>query len=114
MKYKGYIAIDFDGTITSRNNFPEISPIRPYAKEVIAALRADGWYCYLWTCRTDKTLVKAINFLNENGIELDSYNKGPSTGSPKLIATTYIDDAAYPNHGYIDWEQVAKYFGVSY
>ena len=104
------IAIDFDGTITTKNEYPKIGEIRPYCKETINALRKVGHFCYLWTCRQGKDLEAAKKFLNENGIELDAYNEGPSTGSPKLVADVYIDDAAYPNNGKIDWLEVAKYF----
>ena len=107
------IAIDFDGTITQASTYPMISPIRPYAAEVINALQENGYYCYLWTCRHGTSLTNAIQWLKSNGIELDGYNSGPCTGSPKLVADVYIDDAAYPNNGTIDWLEIAKYFGIS-
>jgi hypothetical protein len=107
------IAIDFDGTITQRNEYPNIGEIRPYAAEVIKVFQKRGYFCYLWTCRHGKDLYAAEDFLKENGIQMDAYNKGPSTGSPKLIANVYIDDAAYPNNGNIDWLDIAKYFGIT-
>ena len=107
------IAIDFDGTITKENIYPNIGEIRPYAAKVIKALRRRGYFCYLWTCRTGESLYQAEQWLDAHGIELDAYNNGPSTGSPKLIASVYIDDAAFPNNGDIDWREVAGYFGIS-
>lgn len=106
------IAIDFDGTITKENKYPNIGEIRPYAAKVIHALQDRGYFCYLWTCRTGASLDAAKKWLEEQDIHLDAYNKGPSTGSPKLIATVYIDDAAYPNNGQIDWLQVADFFDI--
>ena len=106
------IAIDFDGTITESNSYPRIGKLRPYAKQVINKLRDLGNYIYLWTCRTGATLEDAKAFLAVNGIELDGYNEGPSTGSPKLIADVYIDDMAYPNNGEIDWVAIAKSFDI--
>ena len=106
------IAIDFDGTITKTNDFPNIGEIRPYAAKVIHALQDRGYFCYLWTCRAGETLEAAVNWLNANGIKMDAYNAGPSTGSPKLIAAVYIDDSAYPNNGEIDWLKVAKFFDI--
>lgn len=107
-----HVAVDFDGTIVEGNNYPRIGKLRPYAKQVLNKMSKHGYYLYLWTCRTGEVLQDAIEFLHQNGIYLDSYNKGPSTGSPKLIADVYIDDAAYPNAGTIDWLEVAKYFGI--
>ncbi len=105
------VAIDFDGTITTKNEFPKINEIRPHAKEVIDFLQNElGCFCYLWTCRTGKSLDEAKEFLKKNGIELNAYNEGPSTGSPKLIADVYIDDAAYPNNGEIDWLKIKEFF----
>lgn len=106
------IAIDFDGTITTKNSYPVLSEIRPYCKEVIAELQKQGYFCYLWTCRIGKELDEAIEFLKENGIELDAYNDGPSTGSRKLVASYYIDDRAWPNNGDIDWLKIAESFGI--
>ena len=108
------IAIDFDGTITTKNEYPKIGELRPFVREAILFLRKNlGCYCYLWTCRTGASLEAAKKFLNENGIELDNYNDGPSTGSRKLVADIYIDDAAYPNNGEIDWFQILKFYGLS-
>ena len=45
------IAIDFDGTITDKNIFPEISELRPHVVEAIKNLQAHGHKCILWTCR---------------------------------------------------------------
>lgn len=106
------IAIDFDGTITIKNEYPHIGEIRPYAASVIKALQDRGYYCYLWTCRNGKELFEAAQWLKSKNIVMDAYNKGPSTGSPKLIASVYIDDSAYPNNGNIDWLSVADYFDI--
>lgn len=101
-----YIAVDFDGTITKENKYPEIGELRPYAKEIINALRNKGHKLYLWTCRNNKELKDAINFLSDNGIELDGYNNCDyEFGNRKMIAQLYIDDRAYPCKE-IDWIEI--------
>ena len=61
------IAIDFDGTLTTENCFPNIAPLRPYAAEAIHNLQAAGHRCVLWTCREGIYLDEAREFLNQNG-----------------------------------------------
>lgn len=105
----GLIAIDFDGTITKENLYPTIGEARPFVFEAIKALQAAGHKCFLWTCRTGETLVAAKQFLESNGVCMDGYNTGYSTGSPKIIADVYIDDSAYPfTNKDLDWHQVLE------
>lgn len=107
------IAIDFDGTITEKNIFPFIGKARPYAFEVIKALQKEGHKCFLWTCRNGKELAAAKNLIEKNGVIMDGYNDGHSTGSPKIIANVYIDDSAYPfSNKNINWLEIAINFNV--
>ena len=69
------IAIDFDGTITESNIFPEIGKAREHAFEAIRNLQAVGHKCILWTCRYGSSLIKAINWLAKNNIKMDAYNE---------------------------------------
>ena len=104
------IAIDFDGCITTKNCFPDISELRPYAKEVIHNLQAMGHKCILWTCREGIYLDKARKFLNANGIEMDGYNFSPyQLQSRKIVADVYIDDKNVFMVDDVDWYRIEEY-----
>jgi hypothetical protein len=90
------IAIDFDGTIVE-HEYPEIGPLKPYAKEVINRICDLGHYVIIWTCRGwDGTLQQAIEFLNRNGIKFHKANQNADNidfnAFPKIYADIYIDD----------------------
>lgn len=110
------VMIDFDGTITQENLFPEIGKVRNHAFEAIKTLQKRGWTCCLWTCRTGEQLEKAKRFLETNGVFMDYYNASPydekSYAGRKPIADIYIDDAAYPTimipHVILDWEKIVN------
>lgn len=92
------IAIDFDGTIC-RGTYPAIAGEQPYAKEVINRLKGDGHYIIIWTCRTGKPLLDAVNWLLQQGIAFDRVNDhNPDNvaqygdGGNKVYAHCYIDD----------------------
>ncbi len=92
------IAIDFDGTIC-RGAYPNIEGQQPYAKEAINKLYEDGHYVIIWTCRTGEPLLKAVNWMLEQGIKFHRINDhNPENkakygdGGPKIYAHTYIDD----------------------
>lgn len=104
------IAIDFDGTITDKNIFPEIGMIREHALETIKNLQAMGHKCILWTCREGKYLDEARKFLNENGIEMDGYNFSPyQLQSRKIVADVYIDDKNVFMVDDVDWYKIEDY-----
>jgi len=104
------IAIDFDGTICS-GTYPNIDSVKPYAKEVINKLYDDGHYIIIWTCRENEMLLKAINWLLDNGIKFHRVNDhnpenlakyGGSTR--KVYAHLYVDDKQV---GLLpDWNQI--------
>jgi hypothetical protein len=98
-----YICVDFDGTIVD-HRFPDIGPPVPNALEWLKKWQQAGARLILFTMRSDgerggESLSKAVNYLNENGIELYGINKNPSqvhwTSSPKAYGKIYIDDAAF-------------------
>ena len=87
------IAVDFDGTITEKNCFPEIGKIREHVEDAIRNLQNAGHKVVLWTCREGKHLDEARVFLRLNGIELDGFNYSPyQLQSRKIVADVYIDD----------------------
>lgn len=93
------IAVDFDGTIVE-DRFPSIGKLRPGAKDVLKTLKTEGYYLILWTCRTEKRLAEAAQFLAENGIHFDAYNNSSPANveqysgldTRKVYADLYIDD----------------------
>jgi len=93
------LAIDFDGTIV-KDKFPEIGEPLPGAKEAINRLRHDGYTIIIWTCRKDKKLLEAIEWLVKNEIRYDYINEGcrhniskhGGTDTRKVYADLYIDD----------------------
>lgn len=104
------IAIDFDGTITTKNCFPEISELRPHVVETIKNLQAHGHKCILWTCREGPSLDRARQFLNENGIKMDGYNYSPyMLQSRKIVADVYIDDKNVFMVDDVDWYKIEEY-----
>lgn len=104
------IAIDFDGTIVS-NNYPKIGDLKENVKETIDKFKRDGYYIIIWTCRANKKLEEAINFLLENNIYFDRINDDApfiinefGNSNRKVFADLYIDDRFIynlPNWNYI-------------
>ena len=104
------IAIDFDGTITTKNCFPEISELRPHVVEAIKNLQAHGHKCILWTCREGIYLERAVSFLHDNDINLAGYNFSPyQLQSRKIVADIYIDDKNVFMVDDVDWYKIEKY-----
>ena len=92
------IAIDFDGTI-ARSDYPHITGEMPLAGETLRKLKSDGHYLILWTCRTGKELLDAINWMLAKGIPFDRVNDHEpgnveryGAGGPKVYAHCYVDD----------------------
>lgn len=97
---KKIFAIDFDGTITKSNSYPEIGePNWPVIEKVRKLLEA-GHEVNLWTCRQGWTLEQAKLFCeNELDLHFSHYNTSDFAISRvyqpiKLLADYYIDDCA--------------------
>ena len=95
-----WIALDFDGTLTTKDAWPDIAPENPYAIEVVKRFRREGHKIILNTCRRGKYLSEAVEWMKNKGIEPDSVNDNPwaraiyndpDPGS-KVFAHVYIDD----------------------
>jgi hypothetical protein len=119
------IAIDFDGTCV-KHEYPEIGQdigAIPVLKDLIE----EGHQLVLFTMRGGMCLVKAVQWFNDNGIDLYGVNTNPTqaewTDSPKVYAHIYIDDAALgvpllnvrdfigdtaESRPYVDWSEVRK------
>ena len=111
------IAIDFDGTITVNNAYPNIGELRPHVIEAIKNIQSHGHKCFLWTCRGGKELEEAKQCLEKHGLIMDGYNESPldyiNPSCRKPIADLYIDDRAFPvpfsprnpeNNFFMDWK----------
>lgn len=102
------IAIDFDGTISIGNGYPDPhnGDIRPYAKEVINFLYDVGVKIVIWTNRKniphtevkDKLLMK--QWLDDMGIKYHTVNDSTHFApfkyyGRKLYATMFVDDRGF-------------------
>lgn len=99
MKVKTILAIDFDQTLVHCNNFPHIEGLRRGAKKYINKLYDKGHYIIIWTCRTDESKIKAIEYLNKEGIKFHQINENHSqlteffkNDCRKISADFYVDD----------------------
>ena len=113
------IGIDFDGTCVT-HDYPRIGKDIG-AVTVLKRLVEAGHKLILNTMRSGKELQDAVNWFNENGIELYGANENPTqkrwTQSPKVYAHLYIDDAALgcplrmnsdlSERPFVDWEVVS-------
>ena len=116
-----YIAVDFDGTCVT-HDYPKVGKDIG-AVPVLKALVDNGHLLILNTMRDNKELQDAIDWFENNGIELFGANENPIqsqwTTSPKVYGHLYIDDAAlgcplkydpnFHNRAYVDWNKTAGY-----
>jgi len=93
------IAVDFDGTITRSDTFPNIGEPRWEVINFIKNRKALGDIIILYTCREGPELVEAVRTAQSWGIEFDYVNescperaKQFGYSSRKIGADLYIDD----------------------
>lgn len=105
------IAVDFDGTLV-RGSYPSVDGLMPYALETMRALKKQGHYLIINTCRTGEELLIAINLMLEKGIPFDRVNDNHpdntrkyNSNSRKIYAHVYIDDKNLG--GFPGWLNVA-------
>lgn len=110
MRRPPVLAIDFDGTITDRNEFPEANKIKKDCKDVLTRLHDRGCTHILWTCRTKSTLDNAVKYCKDNNIPIDYVNENipdiQDFAYPKIFANEYIDDANIG--GFLGWLEIEK------
>lgn len=104
------IAIDFDGTITQKDIYPAIAPIRKYAKEAINFLVDIGVKVIIYTSRDTAVdqdtyevhddITPAIKFLQAEDVKFSGVNKSIQFcpfkyNARKVYAHMYVDDKAW-------------------
>lgn len=91
------IAVDFDGTIVE-HMYPRIGKEMLFAFDTLKALQRKGHKLILWTFREGDTLIEAVEYCKQNGIEFYAVNKSfPEENfdlsiSRKINADLFIDD----------------------
>ena len=115
-----WIAVDFDGTITSSDAWPNIASENPDAIHVIKRLRKDGHKVILHTCRRGIYLEQALEWLKNHNVTLDAINDNPwarefygdNVPGPKMFADYYIDDKSLgikkTSTGAVDWKYIKR------
>jgi len=107
------IAVDFDGTIIKRGDFPKAEHPIPGAVETLKKLMSVGankFRFILWSSRDEKDTKTdcykpMIEFIEKYGLKFDAINdnipeyKNDGIVSRKVIADCYIDDHAFPAGG---------------
>jgi len=90
-----FIGVDFDGTMV-HHKYPEIGEEIDGALETVHELQEAGHKIILITMRSGERLVQAVEYLEENGVELYAVNENATqhhwTMSPEIFAHHYIDD----------------------
>lgn len=104
------IAVDFDGTITDKNVFPDIGPMKEHSIAALKNLQCHGHKIILWTCREGKYLEDAVNALQQEDLFVDGVNFSPyQLQSRKIVADVYIDDKNVFMVDDVDWYKIEKY-----
>lgn len=96
------IAVDFDGTLVEEADWPAFGPPKLDIVEKVKQLKAQGHTLILWTCRTDKPLINALEYCSQVlGIDFDYVNQSTpeeiekyKNNPRKISADYYIDDRA--------------------
>lgn len=103
------LAIDFDGTLIREDEDGNLMPVEG-AAEAMQALRNEGHYLIIHTCRTTEAaeggylreeLELIVEVLQTFGIPFDEVYAGE-----KLIADGYVDDRAVAFRG--DWRETVS------
>lgn len=108
--YKPILAIDFDGTVTQDNDFPNLGPLKKNCKEALQRLHKWGCIIILWTCRSGEYLQPAVDYCRKHRIPIDYVNENypgiTFQPYPKIFANYYIDDLNVG--GPLSWLEVER------
>lgn len=105
------LAIDFDGMITTEDEYPNTGKLRSGAIEYINKLHEEGCFIIINSCRTGEEQKIAEKFLNENNIKFNLFNKNDperiekyGKDTRKISADIYIDDKNLG--GIFEWKEI--------
>lgn len=94
------IAVDYDGTLTSRKD----GAVDVVAMSYVKSMRDLGCIIILWTSRYGRLLYEAVEECSKRGLVFDGINENPyRVSSSKISADIYIDDKSTLD-GVIDWK----------
>lgn len=108
------ISIDYDGTFTINDSFPDIGIANKDAVNVLLEMQEKGHDIVLNTMRYGIKLNDAVRFIESHGIKLSGINECPGqkrwTKSPKVHADVYIDDKSIGvpknDDGSLNWNKI--------
>ena len=112
------IAVDYDETLTTNNDYPNVGNINMLAVHYCKEFKARGGLLILNTCRAGEPLNTALSALAKEGLTFDAVNANVQEQldrwldtdteiSPKPFAHMYIDDRAFPNqNGRLNWSAI--------
>lgn len=92
------LAIDFDGTLTEKSEYPVTGKINEEAIECCKLLQKTfDAKLILWTCREGAELQEAVDLCKKHGLYFDAINdniryNNMNVNSRKVYADFYIDD----------------------
>lgn len=97
---KKVIAVDFDGTLCTKN-WPGIGEPNSELISQLAEEQKNGAAIILFTCREGKRLKEAVAWCKDQGLKFDEVNRNLRerikiyrSDSRKISADVYIDDRA--------------------
>lgn len=92
------MAVDFDGTLVV-DKFPEIGEEKTYMCRFVRNAQTLGIRTILWTSRTGKALLEAVEWCEKKGLHFDAVNTNiqevidlTGTDTRKVFANVYLDD----------------------
>ena len=114
------IAVDFDGTITLKDSYPNLGEPNMLAINCLKKYHSLSGKIILHTCREGRPLNEAIEFCRKYGLIFDAVNKDTQENlnawllnhpdepiSNKPFADMYIDDRNYPCNT-LNWLEIQK------
>lgn len=110
------IAVDFDGTIVE-NRYPEIGKPVLFAFETLKKFQEEGHILILWTYRTGRPLIEAVEFCRNKGLVFYAVNKSypeelyDESLSRKIQADCFIDDRNIG--GLLGWGEIYQMLTTS-
>lgn len=113
------IAFEFDGTVCE-DAYPRIGAVKQDVVDALKKEQLDGAILILWTCRSDKDLEAAEDWLHDLGLYPDKVNENADSttedrGDPRKVYADEYWDSKNKDLGTIDeLSNYAKAIGAAY